>query len=104
MLRCLEEPELGGGQILEIGAKQTRLVQMLNDPGPSGPGHTASKIRDNYTEVFGWLAAPGWGRPQSKRAKVLEAKGEADLSTVLSSIVAGGLSVLAGVWLYGKYK
>jgi hypothetical protein len=29
MLRCLEEAELGGGKILEVGAKQTRLVEAL---------------------------------------------------------------------------
>jgi NAD(P)-dependent dehydrogenase (short-subunit alcohol dehydrogenase family) len=29
MLRCLEEAELGGGTILEVGAKQTRLVEAL---------------------------------------------------------------------------
>jgi hypothetical protein len=29
MFRCLEEAELGGGKILEVGAKQTRLVEAL---------------------------------------------------------------------------
>ncbi|KAH7377678.1 hypothetical protein BKA66DRAFT_153917 [Pyrenochaeta sp. MPI-SDFR-AT-0127] len=61
MLRCLEEPELGGGKILEIGAKQTRLVEALNDPGPSGPGHTASNLQDQYKEVYEWLGTEGWG-------------------------------------------
>ena len=29
MLRCLQEPDLGGGTILEVGANQTRLVEAL---------------------------------------------------------------------------
>ncbi|KAF2714338.1 NAD(P)-binding protein [Pleomassaria siparia CBS 279.74] len=62
MVRCLEEPELGGGTILEVGAKQTRRVAQLNDPGPCGPGHTVSRLTDNYAEVFGWLGEKGWGR------------------------------------------
>ncbi|KAF2264230.1 NAD(P)-binding protein [Lojkania enalia] len=62
MVRCLEDPELGGGTIVEVGAKQTRKVSQLNDPGPSGPGHTVSRLRDNYEEVFRWLAEEGWGQ------------------------------------------
>ncbi|KAF2469445.1 NAD(P)-binding protein [Lindgomyces ingoldianus] len=62
MVRCLEEPGLGGGTILEVGAKQTRKVAQLNDPGPSGPGHTVSKLRDTYPEVYGWLGEEGWGQ------------------------------------------
>ncbi|KAF2027189.1 NAD(P)-binding protein [Setomelanomma holmii] len=61
MLRCVEEEELGGGKILEIGARQTRLVEALNDPGPSGSGHTVSNLEKQYEEVFGWLGRPGWG-------------------------------------------
>ncbi|KAF2114237.1 hypothetical protein BDV96DRAFT_112435 [Lophiotrema nucula] len=102
MLRCLEEPELGGGQILEIGAGQTRLVKMLNDPGPSGPGHTASKIRDNYTEVFEWLGQDGWGKADGKGKKVNVV--QTGFTMNLVSVVAGGLSVLAGAWLWGKYR
>ena len=62
MLRCVEEPELGGGTILEVGAGQTREVQQLNDPGPSGKGHTVSRLQDQYEEVFGWLGQDGWGK------------------------------------------
>ncbi|KAF2791748.1 NAD(P)-binding protein [Melanomma pulvis-pyrius CBS 109.77] len=61
MVRCLEEPEVGGGTILEVGKGQTRRVGMLNDPGPSGPGHTVSKLTSNYAEVYGWLEGDGWG-------------------------------------------
>lgn len=66
MLRCLEEPELGGGTILEVGAKQTRTVEMLMDPGPSGPGHTVSRLLDNYEEILGWLGGEGWGKVRAK--------------------------------------
>lgn len=62
MLRCVEEEELGGGTILEVGAGQTREVQQLNDPGPSGKGHTVSRLTDQYEEVFGWLGEDGWGK------------------------------------------
>lgn len=61
MVRCLEEPELGGGKILEVGAGQTRFVEALNDPGPSGKGHTVSKLQEGYGEVYGWLGEEGWG-------------------------------------------
>lgn len=89
MVRCLEDPELGGGKILEVGAKQTRLVQALvrtpvsfwsvlvfrkwtvnvcvlmsylqNDPGPSGAGHTVSNLQEQYSEVYEWLGQEGWG-------------------------------------------
>lgn len=66
MVRCLEEPELGGGTILEVGAKQTRKVEQLNDPGPSGPGHTVSNLQDQYKEVFEWLGKEGWGQRTAK--------------------------------------
>jgi hypothetical protein len=60
--RCLEEPDLGGGTVLEVGAKQTRKVEQLNDPGPSGPGHTASNSQESHKQVFGWLKENGWGK------------------------------------------
>ena len=66
MLRCLEEGELGGGKILEIGAGQTRLVEALNDPGPSGKGHTVSNLQEQYEEVYGLLGEKGWGVGKSK--------------------------------------
>lgn len=66
MLRCLQEAELGGGTILEVGANQTRKVEALNDPGPSGPGHTVSNVQEQYKEVYGWLGQEGWGVAKSK--------------------------------------
>ncbi|KAL5386921.1 hypothetical protein DPSP01_003937 [Paraphaeosphaeria sporulosa] len=66
MVRCLEEGELGGGTVLEVGAGQTRKVEQFNDPGPSGKGHTVSNLERSYEEVFGWLGAKGWGRVKAK--------------------------------------
>ncbi|KAF1951308.1 NAD(P)-binding protein [Byssothecium circinans] len=66
MLRLLEEPELGGGNILEVGAKQTRIVEALNDPGPSGAGHTVSNLVQSYDEVYGWLKQDGWGKIKAR--------------------------------------
>jgi hypothetical protein len=48
---------------LEVGKGQTREVEALNDPGPSGSGHTVSRLEEGgYEEVFGWLGKKGWGR------------------------------------------
>lgn len=66
MVRCLEEGELGGGTVLEVGAGQTRRVEQFGDPGPSGRGHTVSKLESSYEEVFGWLGREGWGREKAK--------------------------------------
>ena len=62
MVRCLEESDLGGGVILEVGAKQTRKVAAFNDPGPSGPGHSVAHLEDGVEEAFGWLGVEGWGK------------------------------------------
>ncbi|KOS23182.1 Short-chain dehydrogenase reductase 3a [Escovopsis weberi] len=41
MLRCVEDEELVGGTVLEVGAGRTRQVHAFNDPGPSqAPGMT----------------------------------------------------------------
>lgn len=61
MLRCLEDEDLVGGKILEIGKGQTRCVEALNDPGPSGKGHTVSNRDRGGEEVFEWLGKEGWG-------------------------------------------
>lgn len=50
-----------GGTILEVGHDQTRRVEALNDPGPSGSGHACSNIDVGFAEVFDWLAHEnGW--------------------------------------------
>jgi NAD(P)-dependent dehydrogenase (short-subunit alcohol dehydrogenase family) len=66
MLRCLEDRELAGGKIMEVGAGQTRMVEALNDPGPSGKGHTVSNIQQRYEEVYEWLGEEGWGVAKAK--------------------------------------
>ncbi|CAI6340841.1 unnamed protein product [Periconia digitata] len=67
MVRCVEDEELGGGVVLEVGKGQTRRVEALNDGGPGGAGHTVSRLAESYEEVYGWLAREGWG--QRKREK-----------------------------------
>lgn len=62
MVRLLEEPDLGGGVILEVGHNQTREVQQFNDPGPSGEGHTVSRMDETYKEVYKRLKQGGWGK------------------------------------------
>jgi NAD(P)-dependent dehydrogenase (short-subunit alcohol dehydrogenase family) len=62
MVRCLEDMELGGGTVLEVGKGQTREVGVFMDPGPKGSGLTASRLVENYGEVFGLLGAEGWGK------------------------------------------
>lgn len=62
MLRCLVDEGLPGGEILEVGKGQTRVVKALNDPGPSGPGHTVSNLVGKYEEVYALLEAGDWGK------------------------------------------
>ena len=62
MLKMLEEETMVGGTILEVGHNQTRIVQALNDPGPSGSGNTVSGSMIGYKEVLEWLGQEGWGR------------------------------------------
>lgn len=66
MLRCLVEGELPGGTVLEVGKGQTREVGALNDPGPSGSGHTVSNIVATYEEVYGMLEGGEWGVVKGK--------------------------------------
>jgi NAD(P)-dependent dehydrogenase (short-subunit alcohol dehydrogenase family) len=61
MLRCLVDEDLPGGSILEVGKDQTRKVEAFNDPGPSGPGHTASNLLEKYEDVYGLLETEDWG-------------------------------------------
>ncbi|KAF1931923.1 NAD(P)-binding protein [Didymella exigua CBS 183.55] len=62
MLRCLVDVNLPGGSILEVGKEQTRLVGALMDPGPSGRGHTVSRLEEANGEVFERLGSGEWGR------------------------------------------
>lgn len=66
MRRCLEDADVGGGKIVEVGAGQTRFVEALMDPGPSGRGHTVSKGLQAYEQVYGWVGEEGWGVGKGK--------------------------------------
>lgn len=61
MLRCVEDPEVGGGYVMEVLKNKTRRVDWRMDPGPQGPGSGCSNKATLKAEVFGWLAEPGWG-------------------------------------------
>ena len=61
MLRLIEDPEMVGGTVLEVGYKSIRKVMLLNDPGPSGEGLGASNVPQVLEEVFVNLAREGWG-------------------------------------------
>lgn len=63
MLRCLEDETVGGGYVMEILKGRTRNVGWRNDPGPEGPGATASHRGDANAEIFGLLGNNGWGVP-----------------------------------------
>lgn len=63
MLDLVEDQDMVGGTILEVGHKQTRKVPMFNNPGPSGEDLHASGIPIVIKEVFDCLAEEGWGEP-----------------------------------------
>ncbi|KAH7024377.1 putative short chain dehydrogenase/ reductase [Microdochium trichocladiopsis] len=62
MLRLVQEPEYVGGTVLEVGKEQVRKVEVLNDPGPSGAGHTVSRWTQGYQETWERLSQDGWGQ------------------------------------------
>lgn len=66
MRRCVEDQDVGGGKIVEVGAGQTRFVEALMDKGPSGRGHTVSRGKEAYEEVFGTVGGEGWGVVKEK--------------------------------------
>lgn len=58
MMRLVQDPKLPGGTILEVGAKNTRVVQYYGDPGPLGgglKGHSLGRVHlldDEMIEVL----------------------------------------------------
>ena len=55
MLRCVEGEGLVGGTILEVGKDETRIVDSINDPGPShdpAKGYVASNSFKGDDEVW----------------------------------------------------
>ncbi|KUI71497.1 15-hydroxyprostaglandin dehydrogenase [NAD(+)] [Cytospora mali] len=65
MLRCVEEGDLVGGTILEVGKDNTRCVGCLNDPGPSPDpkdGLVSRNLKDGTDMVWTWLEDESiWG-------------------------------------------
>lgn len=62
LLRLLEDPELVGGTILEVGQKHQRVVPMFNNPGPgNATGMQASKAQVAIDEAYEKLGTKGWG-------------------------------------------
>ena len=62
MLKLLEDQTMVGGIILEVGHNHNRIVNLLNDPGPSGSGVAVSSLTVGLEEVFHWLGQEGWGK------------------------------------------
>lgn len=52
MLSLIENNEHVGGTILEVGKNQVRRVEVLNDMGPSGAGHTVSALAKGTDEIW----------------------------------------------------
>jgi len=62
MLRLLEDQELVGGTILEVGKGQSRIVPMFNNPGPKGDGMSAANAQIAVEEALDNLRTEGWGQ------------------------------------------
>ncbi|KAK5954833.1 hypothetical protein OHC33_004559 [Knufia fluminis] len=62
MLDLITREDYVGGTVLEVGKNQARTVEVLHDPGPSGPGMTVSNREDARAEVWDKLAVEGWGQ------------------------------------------
>ncbi|KAG9256365.1 uncharacterized protein F5Z01DRAFT_720516 [Emericellopsis atlantica] len=57
MLDLIQEEDYAGGTVLEVGKDHVRRVQVLNDPGPQGPGHSVSDAGKGEKEVWDSLAS-----------------------------------------------
>ncbi|KAI5920382.1 short-chain dehydrogenase [Camillea tinctor] len=58
MLRCVEDAGVPGGSVLEVGKNSTRLVGVLNDPGPDmdpAGGLVVRNLDKGVAEVKEWL-------------------------------------------------
>lgn len=51
MIDLITNPKHVGGTILEVGVDVVRPVHLLNDPGPSGRGHTVAGIGAAVADV-----------------------------------------------------
>jgi len=62
MVKLMEDDELVGGTLLEVGASSQRIIPLLNNPGPRGEGYSASNNSLMVDEVYEWLGTEGWGK------------------------------------------
>ncbi|KAE9994815.1 hypothetical protein Vi05172_g6147 [Venturia inaequalis] len=64
MLRLLEDPELVGGTVLEVGHSHQRVVPMFNNPGPGADvaGFRSSNMHIAIAEAHEKMATKGWGQ------------------------------------------
>ena len=61
MLACVQDDDLPGGTVLEVGLGSRRKVPLHNNPGPSAaPGLVISDFSWGTQEVFEQLAGPNW--------------------------------------------
>ncbi|CAD0046275.1 unnamed protein product [Aureobasidium pullulans] len=63
MLKLVEDEDMVGGTILEVGHEQTRIVPMLNNPGPKGAAISVSGTPGLIDGVLESLSEEGWGKP-----------------------------------------
>ena len=61
MLGVLMGEEYEPGTVLEVGAGNMRVVNILNDPGPSGIGTDVSGAAVVMEDIWRDLATEGWG-------------------------------------------
>lgn len=62
MVKLLEDPEMVGGTMLEVGSEHTRVVPLFGNMGPNGSGHSTSRAKHGSAEVFQWLQQDNWGK------------------------------------------
>ncbi|KIW90156.1 uncharacterized protein Z519_08799 [Cladophialophora bantiana CBS 173.52] len=56
MIDLITKKENVGGTVLEVGVDLVRPVHELNDPGPSGRGHTVGRLAAVSNDVFSLIA------------------------------------------------
>ncbi|QDS69585.1 hypothetical protein FKW77_008363 [Venturia effusa] len=64
MVRLMEDPELVGGTVLEVGQNHQRVVPMFNNPGPGwdAAGMRSSNGQVAIDDAHEKLATKGWGQ------------------------------------------
>jgi hypothetical protein len=65
-LALIEKDKIGGekvrgGTVLEVGKGSTRVVEILHDKGPSGPGLGATGRGDSMEKLVERLTGGEWG-------------------------------------------